>query len=131
MRGFWRKLFGDKGERAAARFLRRQGYRIVSRQWLGRYGEFDLIALDGTTIVFVEVKTRRNAALGHPAEAVHRDKQIRMTRQALAYLKRRRLLERRARFDVVSVVWPEGAKEPQIRHYLNAFEPIGYGQFFS
>lgn len=131
MRGFWRKLFGNQGERAAARFLRQKGYRIVSRQWLGRWGEFDLIALDGPTIVFVEVKTRRNVALGHPAEAVGRDKQQRMTRQALAYLKRRRLLEHRARFDVVAIVWPDGVKHPEIQHFVNAFEPTGEGQFFS
>lgn len=131
MRGLWRKLFGNRGERAAARFLRRKGYRIVSRQWLGRWGEFDLIALDGQTIVFVEVKSRHSAALGHPAEAVGRDKQQRMTRQALAYLKRRRLLKHRARFDVVAIIWPDGVKEPQIQHIVCAFEPMGDGQFFS
>ncbi len=131
MPGFWRKLLGNDGERAAARHLRRQGFRILSRQWLTRWGEFDLIALDGETIVFVEVKTRRSDAGGNPAEAVTHAKQQRMTRQALVYLKRRRWLERRARFDVVAVVWPQGSKTPTIQHYRSAFEPTGFGQFYS
>lgn len=131
MRGWWRKLFGNAGERAAARFLRQQGYRILSRQWLTRWGEFDLIALDGDTIVFVEVKTRRSDRYGHPAEAVTRAKQQRMTRQALVYLKRYGLLERRARFDIIAIVWPENSKQPQIQHLKNAFEPHGFGQFYS
>ena len=54
-----------------------------------------------------------------------------MTQQALAWLKRRKLLDRRARFDVIAIVWPVGAKEPEITHYRNAFEPVGDGQFYS
>jgi putative endonuclease len=131
MLGFVRKLLGNRGEGAAARHLRSQGYRILARQWLTRWGEFDLIALDGETVVFVEVKTRRSNAAGHPAEAVTRDKQVRMTRQALVYLKRHRWLERRARFDVVAVVWPDGAKAPSVEHFRNAFEPVGFGQLYS
>src|SRR5688572_1389248 len=104
MLAFVRELLGNRGERAAARYPRKQGFRIVARQWLTRWGEFDLIAMDGKTLVFVEVKTRKSDAGGHPAEAVTRDKQLRMTRQALVYLKRHRWLEKPARFDVVAVV---------------------------
>lgn len=131
MTNWWRKLFGNRGERVAARFLRRRGFRILSRQWWTRWGEFDLIALDRDTIVFVEVKTRRDIRGGHPSEAVNRAKQQRMTRQALVYLKKHGRLDSRARFDVVTLVWPEGARQPRIDHLPNAFEPTGEGQFFS
>ncbi len=131
MPGWWRRLFGNQGERTAARYLRRHGFRILSRQWWTRWGEFDLIALDDQTIVFIEVKTRRTKSLGHPAEAVTREKQRRMTRQALVFLKRKGWLERRARFDVVSIVWPVGTRSPEIQHFRSAFEPTGEGQFFA
>lgn len=123
--------FGDVGEREAARYLRRKGFRIRQRQVRNRFGEIDLIALDGETIVFVEVKTRAAVAQGEPFEAVGADKQSKMTRAALAYLKRHRLLERRYRFDVVSIVWPEGVLRPDIQHFPHAFEAAGRGQMYS
>jgi putative endonuclease len=129
--GWLKKLLGDRGERAAARFLRRQGFRILARQSSNRFGEIDLIALDGDTIVFVEVKTRRSGDAGHPTESVTLEKQSRMTRAALAFLKSRGLLEARARFDVVSVMWPAGSRKPQVDHYRDAFSPVGFGQLFS
>ena len=94
-------------------------------------GEIDLIALDGDCVVFVEVKTRRSSDAGRPVEAVDYHKQLKLTRLALAYLKRHNLLEHRARFDVVSIVWSDGTRHPEIVHYKNAFEPIGRGQMFS
>jgi putative endonuclease len=131
MAGWFTKLFGNDGERRAAKFLRRAGFRILARQYANRFGEVDLIALDGETVVFVEVKSRRSEAAGHPVEAVTHEKQKRLTRIALTYLKRRRWLERSARFDVVAVLWPQDAKEPQILHYRDAFPPVGFGQMFS
>ena len=74
-------------------YLRRLGYKIVARRERGRLGELDLVAVDGRTVVFVEVKTRRSHDAGHPAEAVDPEKQRRLTRLALAYLKRHGLLE--------------------------------------
>ncbi|MBX3437865.1 MAG: YraN family protein [Planctomycetaceae bacterium] len=129
-RGFFNRLLGDRGERAAAKFLRRQGYRILARQSRSRIGEIDLIALDGGTLVFVEVKTRSSHAAGHPSEAITLAKQKQLTRAALAWLKRRRLLEQRGRFDVVAITWNDSGP-PQIEHYINAFEPVGSGQMFS
>lgn len=131
MRGFLSKLLGDRGERQAERFLRGQGFRIKARQYRTRFGELDLVCLDGDCTVFVEVKTRRSTSAGTPEEAVTRDKQTRLTRMALAYLRRFSLLEKPARFDVVSIVWPEEAREPIVEHYRNAFAPIGSGQMFS
>ena len=133
LRDRWRRYqsLGRRGERAAERFLRRQGYKIVARRERGRLGELDLVAVDGRTIVFVEVKTRASHDAGHPAESVGPEKQARLTRLALAYLKRHELLEYPARFDVLAITWPAGAKKPQIEHLKNAFEAVGRGQMFS
>lgn len=131
MRGFLAKILGNRGERLAARHLRRQGFRILARQYRTAWGEVDLVALDGNVIVFVEVKTRRSDAAGIPAEAVTFEKQKHLTRAALAYLKRFNRLEQTARFDVVSILWPEGSREPVIEHIRNAFPPVGEGQMFA
>jgi len=131
MQRWWRRLLGSGGEREAARFLRKLGYQILARGYAGRLGEIDLIALDNNCYVFVEVKTRRSNVAGRPEEAVTHDKQKRLTRAALGYLKRKGLLDRPARFDVISILWPEGAKAPEITHYKNAFEPTGTGQMYS
>jgi putative endonuclease len=122
---------GNAGERAAARFLRRQGFRILARSHRTPLGEIDLIATDGPTIVFVEVKTRRTDETGLPFEAVDQRKQRQLTKLALAFLKAKGWLERPARFDVVSIVWPGRGVAPEITHYRNAFEAVGRGQFFS
>jgi putative endonuclease len=122
---------GDEGERLAARHLRRQGFRILARRYRTAAGEIDLIARDGKSIVFVEVKTRRSDAAGQPHEAVDLHKQSQLTRLALAFLKKFRLLEQPARFDVVSIVWESSVCPPEITHYRNAFEPPGRGQMFS
>jgi putative endonuclease len=120
-----------RGERAAERFVRRLGYKIVARRERGRLGELDLVAVDGRTIVFIEVKTRRSHDAGRPHEAVGPEKQQKLTRLALAYLKRHDLLEYPARFDVVAVTWPEMVRKPSIEHYQNAFPAVGRGQMFS
>lgn len=122
---------GDEGERLAARYLRQQGYTILARRYRTALGELDLVARDGACIVFVEVKTRRSELAGQPYEAVDAHKQVQLTRLALAFLKRYRLLEQPARFDVVSIVWEGTNREPQIVHYRNAFEPPGRGQMYS
>lgn len=126
------KSLGERGEAAAARYLRRLGYQIVARGERDRFGELDLVAVDGRTVVFVEVKTRHSRDKGDPVEAVHEEKQRRLTRLALSYLRRHDLLENAARFDVIAIVWPETAKKPtSLDHFKNAFEPVGRGQMFS
>ncbi len=127
VRAFWNRLLGDRGERAAARFLRRQGLRVLLRGYRTRSGEIDLIARDGDTLVFVEVKARRQ---GVPAEAVTLEKQRRITLAALHFLRKHRLLEVRSRFDVVAIVWPDDRRKPEIEHIRNAFEAVGRGQMF-
>jgi putative endonuclease len=128
---FPQKPLGQQGEIAAARFLKRNGYRILARGLDSRLGELDIVAVDGRTIVFVEVKTRRSSGAGHPADAIDPLKQKRMTQAALAYLKAHGLLQHAARFDVVAITWPENSRRPLIEHYKNAFAPVGAGQFFS
>ena len=117
---------GRAGEKAAAKFLKSLGYRIVQQNHLQRRGEIDLIAIDGNTIVFVEVKTWRSNRYAEPSEAVDRNKQRYLTRAALIYLKNKQLLDRQTRFDVLSLVWSSADQEknlpPTIRHFKHAFE---------
>lgn len=126
-----RDSFGTRGERAAERYLVGLGYRVLRRQHRNSGGELDLIALDGDTVVFVEVKTRSGVMHGQPIDAVNAEKQRRMTRAALVFLKHENWLERRSRFDVIAVVWADATSTPQITHYRNAFEPTGHGQMFA
>ena len=127
--GLIRRLLGNRGERAAGRFLRKKGMRILARQYATRWGEIDLIALDRDCVVFVEVKTRSSAETNHPSEAIDAKKRLHVTKAAFAWLQRNRLLEHRARFDVVTLVWPPGENAPRIEHFMNAFEAVDYGQF--
>jgi putative endonuclease len=126
-----KKSLGQRGEDAAAKFLKRKGYRLLARHFDSRLGELDIVAVDGRTVVFVEVKTRATTEAGHPTEAIDERKQRRMTQSALAFLKANRLLEEAARFDVVAITWPQDAASPTIEHFENAFSPVGVGQFYS
>lgn len=121
LRGLRNRLFGNDGERLAARYLRQQGLKILARQWNGRLGEIDLVARDGRTIVFVEVKTRRSTVGGRPEEAVDFAKQRQLTRAGYEWIKRYGREGWSYRFDVVAIVMPENA-EPQIKHIRHAFE---------
>jgi len=119
---FFNKLLGDRGEREATKYLKSLGYRIIHRQMHNQFGEIDIIANDNGQIVFVEVKTRTTNDKGRPEEAVDASKQRKINRVALAWLKQNRRLDQSARFDVVSIVWPEESGKPDIRHFINAFE---------
>jgi putative endonuclease len=125
MRTLLTRLLGDKGERLAARFLRQQGLRIIARNFKNHIGEIDLIALDGDQVVFVEVKTRKSTKFGQPVEAVGYAKQKKITQVALSYLKKHKLMERSTRFDIVGIIWPDGSKTPEVKHYRHAFDAIG------
>ena len=130
MKRFLHKLLGDRGERRAVRYLRKQGYRILARQYADRYGEIDIIALDGDQIVFVEVKTRRTADAGQPFEAVDDRKQQKIARCALAWLRQQRRLEQSCRFDVISLLWKGDNGQPSLQHFQHAFEAPGRGQLW-
>ncbi len=105
------------------------GYRILARQTRNWLGEIDLIALDGDTIVFVEVKARRGNRDGSPAEAVDSRKQRKLTQLALVWLKKKKLLGRRCRFDVVAVRWDDQGRM-LVEHFRNAFEAVDFGQMY-
>lgn len=128
VRAAWNRLLGDRGERQAARYLQRQGFRILARGYRTSRGEIDLIAREGDILVFVEVKSRRQ---GQPAEAVTLEKQRRLTLAALQFLADHGLLEcQPCRFDVIAIVWPDDRCPPTIEHLRNAFEAVGRGQMF-
>ena len=112
---------GSRGEKLACRFLRRNGYKVLYRNFRGRSGgEIDIVCRDKDTLVFVEVKTRTREDFGRPLDAVNREKRNRIARGGLAWL---RLLDDPDilfRFDVVEVIIAEGA-EPRLEILRNAF----------
>jgi putative endonuclease len=114
-----KKLLGKAGEDRAAKFLADQGYRILERNYRTPHGEIDLIALHQGTIVFVEVKTRTSHAFGAPELAVTPQKQHRMVKSALGYIKYRKLHQVPCRFDVVAI---NAAAETELSLIQNAFE---------
>ena len=115
------KGIGNRGEEIAAAYLEQKGYAILERQFRTPVGEIDLIARDGRTLAFIEVKTRRSARYGQPAAAVGREKQRRITRAAMWYMNKRQGEVPPCRFDVVEVyASPDGAWN--VRHLENAFE---------
>ena len=113
---------GRRGEKEACRFLREHGYKILYRNFKSRAGgEIDIVCRDKDTLVFVEVKTRGNVEFGRPMEAIGREKQMRVSKGGLAWL---RLLDNpdvAFRFDVVEVLWPEQSK-PTCELIQDAFE---------
>lgn len=117
-----RQQLGRAGELLAAKFLRRRGLKTIARRFNTPAGEIDLIARDGETIVFVEVKTRRDRKLADPQDAVGAAKRRRMTRAARWFLHHKRCEDRPCRFDVVAIVLPPTG-EPEIEHFPAAFAP--------
>ena len=110
---------GRRGERAAEKYLRRNGYRIVARNFRAAGAEIDLVAMDGETLVFVEVKTRRSREAGAPEEAVDERKQRRMRRAAELFATRYRADEVTMRFDIIAV--DASGKRLEIELLRNAF----------
>ena len=115
-----RDTLGDRGENAAARFLRGKGFTIITRNYRVDSGEVDIIARDGKTLVFVEVKTRQSDE-PRPESQVNSEKMHQITKAAKVYISRYGYPRPPARFDVVAVIWPEG-NAPVIRHTEHAFE---------
>jgi putative endonuclease len=118
-----RRITGVNGEDEAARFLSRCGYSILDKNVRTRAGEIDLVAKEGKTLVFVEVKTRRDLVGDPPSPqaGVNTRKQNRLGKLALGYLKLKRLREQPCRFDVVAVIVNDEGGVKAIRHIPNAF----------
>ena len=115
-----RQEFGHKAEAIAIRKLKKIGYKIITQNFRTRIGEIDIIAKDGKTIVFVEVKARKTIRYGHPKHAVTYAKQRKISMVALEYLKSTGQSMAKARFDVVAVT--AVSYDPQIEIIKNAFE---------
>jgi len=111
---------GRAGEETAADFLKNHGYRILFSNYKTKLGEIDIIAKDKGVICFIEVKTRTTDKFGLPQEAVSHIKQRQIGKAALVFLKEKKLLDKKARFDVVSVIYAQG--RPKIDLIQNAFE---------
>ena len=114
---------GKTGEDLACRELERRGYAIVARRYRRRGGELDIVAREGRTIVFVEVKTRRDRTFGAAEESVGFWKRRRIVRVALEFVAEYRLADCPCRFDVVSIHL--GGGRPEIEVFQNAFDVSG------
>ena len=115
-----RVMLGKIGEDLACRDLEGRGYAILARRYRRRAGELDIIARDGPTVVFVEVKARESHAFGAAAEAVTGLKRRRIIELALDYMMRNHLSDRPCRFDVVSIHFDAGT--PVIQVFQGAFD---------
>ena len=112
---------GARGEKLACRCLKRNGYKILFRNFRGRSGgEIDVVCRDDDTLVFVEVKTRSREDFGRPISAVDRDKRKRISRGALAWLRMLDNPDILFRFDIVEVIVSNETK-PRVELVKNAF----------
>lgn len=111
---------GARGEDAAAAYLGRIGMTIIDRNWRCRAGEIDIVALDGTDLVLVEVKTRRSTSRGTPEEAVSTAKQQRIVRLARNYMAEAGVRPAGVRFDVVAIL-VLAHDRALLRHHRAAF----------
>ncbi|HSE83754.1 MAG TPA: YraN family protein [Thermodesulfobacteriota bacterium] len=115
---FDRKTLGQKGEKIACRALKKQGYRIIKKNFRCRQGEIDIIAEDSATLCFIEVKSRYSQNFGLPEESVTKRKQGKLYAVAAIYLERVKTKPQDMRFDIVSV----DLKNESARVLKNAFE---------
>ena len=116
----WRKeTAGAKAERVAAGYLRKAGMRVLARNVQCEKGELDIVAMEGQTLVFVEVRGRGSEEFGTPEMSIGAVKREHVLRAAKWFVRRRRLGGMAVRFDVVAVVDVEGRRE--VRHHRNAF----------
>ena len=120
MNGLGRIRTGKKGEDIAVAYLKSAGYRIIERNYKCLFGEIDIVAKDGNTVVFVEVKSRKSEEFGDPQVAVGLEKQKKISKISLNYLEEKKIYPCNARFDVVAIkMLPSGNKVELIQ---NAFE---------
>jgi putative endonuclease len=118
------KEFGKSGEELAAKHLTKLGYKVLEKNYRTKAGEIDIIAQDGPTIVFVEVKSRRDKSYGPPEIKVDYHKRRQITRAALLYLLRKKKGNSPCRFDVVGISAPQG-EAVEVTVIKDAFEMDG------
>lgn len=113
-----KRKIGAEYEKIAADYLVANGYQIVERNWYTSSGEIDLIARQGSTLIFIEIKYRSSDTFGNPLEAVNRKKQIRISKAAMQYYAQNGYEEGiSCRFDVIAIY-----KDGTIQHIENAFD---------
>ena len=120
-----RQLLGMVGEEIAARDLAARGYAILERRYRTEYGEIDIVAQHGDTLVFVEVRARATTEFGTAAESITEGKKRRVSRMAADYLARHHVGDRACRFDVVAI---DNALSdaPEVTVYEAAFDAAGF-----
>lgn len=125
-----RSALGAEGERAAKAYLQSKGFRILHENYSTMLGEIDLIAREGSVVVFVEVKARASGTFGPPQASVTLAKQRQIVGVAKLYLQRERLSETACRFDVVAVTFAGSeAQQPEILLIRDAFSSEGTALF--
>jgi len=120
---------GELGERAARKYLQRQGLKFLTANFRSARGEIDLVLRDADCLVFAEVKTRSSEDWSRPAAAVDAERRRRLSHCALDYLRLLKNPPVKIRFDIVEVLLAEGAVR-EVRHLPNTFElakPYRYG----
>ncbi|MBA4393720.1 MAG: YraN family protein [Desulfobacca sp.] len=115
-----RSQIGQKGEDLAFELLKKKGYKVLERNFKSPLGEIDIVAREGKTLAFVEVKTRLSSDFGTAKWAVGPRKQRKLSMVALDYLKRHSLSDQAARFDVVAIDLGKG--QEKIELFRNAFD---------
>jgi putative endonuclease len=115
----YRQRVGRGGEEEAARFLTQKGYRILERNFRAERGEIDLVAIDGNSLVFIEVKTKAKDGFGEPEDWVSPKKQRQIGKVAMAYLQKHGLEDADCRFDVIAIT--HAGTEKRIHHIEDAF----------
>ena len=118
------RTIGTKGEQLAVRVLKKNGYKILQRNYRCRVGEIDVICYDHGTIAFVEVKTRYSDAYGTPELSVTEAKKRQIIKVASHYVAEKKIEGIDLRFDVVSIYYPPIQKTPTITLFKNAFSKI-------
>ncbi len=106
---------GTWGEELAADFLQQKGYTILERDWKSGHRDIDIVATDGETIIFVEVKTRRNRIFGEPEEAIDYQK-MRNLRAAINHYVKFKHIRQEIRIDAITIVGTPEEGEPEITH---------------
>lgn len=116
---------GNKGEELAVKYLKKRKYKVLERNYTCRYGEVDIIARDGDTVAFVEVKSRSENTRVNPLYSVNRRKQTQICKAAQDYIVKKKISDKMFRFDVLTVIYKE--PDAEIELIKNAFDYIELG----
>jgi putative endonuclease len=123
----YKKQIGNKGESLAEDYIKRKGYEVIHRNYRCKLGEIDIIAKDGDTIVFIEVRTKQNENFGSPQDSVTSTKISKISKTALSFIQEKNLSGYSYRFDFIAITFSQG--KPNIEHIENAFMPSGRYMF--